>query len=177
MSIWKRFYRVLERIHKNSNELQGSSHEFEVSFERLLKSEGILPFGVHRHPNGKNNYPDFEIYDKRSFLTIELKTSKSRKISLGQTWIQSEGLYIIRYKPILQENPFLISFGNDLKSDKDDELFYRYKYDLLQLRDKYKNLSNDFRLYPCSALEYKIDETKVKQNYEIVMEYLKGKFK
>jgi len=179
MSIWKRLYCVLGRIHKDSRELKGSSFVFEKSFENLLRKDGILPLqlnGYERHPNGANHYPDFEIYDKRSFLSVELKTSKSIKIGLGQTWIQSDGLYIIRYQPkTFQENPIMISFGNDLKTDKDDELFYRYKYDLLQLRDKYKNVSKDFKLYPYSALEYKIDETKVKHNYEIVMEYLKNK--
>ena len=79
MSIWKRLYCVLGRIHKDSRELKGSSFVFEKSFENLLRKDGILPLqlnGYERHPNGANHYPDFEIYDKRSFLSVELKTSK-----------------------------------------------------------------------------------------------------
>ena len=69
----------------------------------------------------------------------------------------------------------IISFGKDMKSEKDDEYYYSYKYELLKLREKYRCVSENVKIYPCSALEYRIDKTKKKQNYEIVMEYLKIK--
>ncbi len=122
MSIWKRFSQVLEKIYNKPWEFTGRSFGFEKSFERLLFKEGILStpmIGYERHPNGSNHFPDFEIYDKRSFLSIELKTTQSNSVHLGQTWIQSDALYIIRYKPSsFQENPFLISFGKDMKSEE-----------------------------------------------------------
>lgn len=179
MSIWKRFSLVLETIYNKPWELKGRSFVFEKSFERLLFKEGILSMpmiGYERHPNGSNHFPDFEIHDKRSFLSVELKTTKSNSVHLGQTWIQSDALYIIRYKPsTFQENPFMISFGKDMKSERDDEYYYSYKYELLKLREKYRGVSENVKIYPCSALEYRIDKTKKQKNYEIVMEYLKRK--
>jgi hypothetical protein len=179
MSIWKRFSQVLERIYNKPWELKGRSFGFEKSFESLLYKEGILSLpliGYERHPNGTNHFPDFEIHDKRSFLSIELKTTKSNSVHLGQTWIQSDALYIIRYKPTsFQDNPTFISFGKDMKTEEEDMYYYSYKYELLKLREKYKGVSKNVKIYPCSALEYKIDTNKRKINFEIVMEYLKKK--
>ncbi len=62
-----------------------------------------------------------------------------------------------------------------MKSERDDEYYYSYKYELLKLREKYRGVSENVKIYPCSALEYRIDKRKKKQNYEIVMEYLKKK--
>jgi len=180
MSVWKRLGRVVQSIYLNPRLLKDSSAVHERSFEDLLCQEGILSSqssGYKHHPNGPNKWPDFHIYDHHDILPIELKSTSSKIVHMGDTWIKSHGLYVISYKPSHVIRPaVMISFGNDLKTEKDDEYFHNYHCELTKLRNKYKpksSIDSSIKLYPRSSTRYMIQEENSKKNYDNVMEYLK----
>lgn len=128
MNIWARFQRLLYTIYNNPSLLKGSGIAYEVSFEHMLRRHGILPcpgIGYERYPNGPQRWPDFHVLDKRTCLPVELKTTRRMNVCMGKTWIQSDALYLIHYRP---SDSILLSWGKDMKTEEDDRLFREFQH-------------------------------------------------
>ena len=203
MNIWYRLQRLLETLYTTPHLLHGQGQQHERSFEYLLVRYGILPvsfssslrtptIGYERHPYGAQRWPDFHIQDQRILLPVELKTSSRPLFHIGQTWIQSDALYIASYYPNKHRHSnhsnqrnytyrqtqtrntkpsVFISWGKDMKTEEEDRRFREFQYDVKHLRGQ-KIFSSPVEWYPTVQVTYRLEEERRRDCFERVREDL-----
>lgn len=178
--IWRRFEQAMQEMYENPSLLRGSGLQTEVSFERHMIRHGIFSsrkIGYERYPNGPQRWPDFHVYDERTLLPIEIKSTQSNWIYLGQTWIHSEALYIVRQ---WQRSPstssvFLLN-GRDMKTEEEDQAFKEFQFEHLQHKKKYtkhNTFISSTRWTTCLDIRYQLDASKRDIHYWRVMDDLR----
>jgi len=175
MSLWFRFQHLLHALHRTPQLLRGSGSSHEQSFERLLHHHGIFRsprIGYERHPKGPNCWPDFELYDERTVIPVELKTTSSPYVHMGETWIQSHGLYIIsRHTP---SPSIFISFGKDMRTDEEEERYRIFKEDLARFKTfSKKTFTSTAHWTVRASIRYHLEEERAEERFRSVMETLR----
>lgn len=177
MALWSRFRHLLTRLRENPPLLKGTSHRHERSFERLLH-EHTIPCspsaGYLRHPNGPNRWPDFQLHDEQRTLPVELKTTGSDLVHLGQTWIQSHGLYVISHRKKTGQPAVFIAFGKDMKTEEEDRAYEAFHAEVVAFRRRNRTLSplfhSDWSIR--TRLRYRIVEEDAEACFRRVMDVL-----
>lgn len=175
MRVWRRLEQALCELYENPRKLTGSGIQTESSFERHLIRHGIFlskRVGYERYPNGPNKWPDFHLYDERSVLPIEIKSTRCQFIHLGQTWIRSEALYIARQHP----HSVFMGLGKHMKTEEEDRLFREFYYAHKEFKEQWSR-SQRFRSpnYWSSSMEirYRLEEDKRLNMYQCLLEDLR----
>ena len=183
-TIWGRLLTLLERLHHDPTLIRGHGSGFEIEFARQLQRHGIFPskrVGYERHPNGPHKWPDFHLYDERTLIPIELKTTGRKPVHMGQTWIVSEAIYVISHhssKTRMDQTPqhsIFMAWGKDMKTEEDDHKYRDYRYAMKEFQNKY-----DQRIFSSSVewstqmeLRYRLEERDHERLYRRVMEDLR----
>ncbi len=175
MSIWFRFQHLLHALHRTPQLLRGRGPSHEQSFERLLDHHGIFRsprIGYERHPKGPNRWPDFELYDERMVIPVELKTTSSAYVHMGHTWFQSHGLYIIsRHTP---SPSIFVSFGKDMRTDEEEERYRTFKEDLARFKTfSKKTFTSTAHWTVRASIRYRLEEERAEERFRSVMETLR----
>jgi len=182
MSIWNRFQHLLRALHRTPQLLRGSGPTHEQSFEQLLVHHGIFRsprIGYERHPKGPNRWPDFELYDERMVIPVELKTTSSPYVHMGQTWFQSHGLYIIsRHAPVSPTSSarpsVFISFGKEMRTDEEEERYRVFKEDLARFKTSSKKTFTSTAHWTVrTSIRYRLEEERAEERFRSVMETLR----
>lgn len=177
-NIWSRFNLLLESAYHNPKLIKGSGLGFEESFEKQLLRHGIFPskrVGYERHPNGPQRWPDFHIYDERTLIPIELKTTRRKTVHIGQTWIEPDAIYLISHHSPLERMPFVfIGWGRDMKTDEDDRKFREFRYALKEFKHyhTHKTFLSSVEWTLKMELMFRMDKTDRHYYYSRVVEDL-----
>lgn len=178
-TIWTRFLTLLETIYHDPTLIRGHGSGFEMEFGRQLQRHGIFPskrVGYERHPNGPHKWPDFHIYDERTLIPIELKTTGRKSVHLGGTWIASEALYVISsHSSKTSLHSVFMAWGRDMKTEEDDQKYREFRYAIKEFQNKY-----DRRIFSSSVewstqmeLRYRVEERDRERLYRRVVEDLR----
>jgi|LauGreDrversion4_2_1035121.scaffolds.fasta_scaffold95791_4 hypothetical protein len=176
MRIWRRLEGALQEWYENPRRVKGSGIQFEVSFERQLIRHGIFlskKVGYERYPNGSQKWPDFHIYDERTILPIELKSTRKDWIHLGQTWIHSDALYLIHRTTIQRID---IMRGKDMKTEEDDIRFKEFQFQMKQFKsewDRSKTFSSSVNWSTSVDIRYCIQKEKQRNYFCSVLDDLR----
>lgn len=197
MNLWYRLKRLLETLYEAPHLLHGQGQQHERSFERLLLRYGILPYssfctrsirsaysnrfsptgpiGYERHPNGPQRWPDFHLCSRQILLPVELKSTRRSVLQIGQTWIQSDALYIASYRrPTLtrrDEPSVFISWGKDMKTEEEDRRFRDFQYTIKSIRGQ-RGFSSPVEWHSAVQISYRLDEERRRVCFERVREDL-----
>lgn len=186
MNLWGRFLAALEALYTAPHLLRGQGTHHERSFERLLLRHGILPFTAHhpvgyeRHPNGPQRWPDFHLRSGPILLPIELKSTSRSVLHMGQTWIQSDALYVASYyrthpsphtREASNEPSVFVSWGKDMKTEEEDRRFREFQYDVKHLRGQ-RAFSTPVEWRSTVQISYRLEEERRRVCFERVREDL-----
>jgi hypothetical protein len=176
MRIWRRVEQAIRELYESPKLLKGSGIQTEDSFERHLHRHGIFlsrKVGYERYPNGKNFWPDFHVYDDRTILPIEIKSTRHKMIHLSQTWIQSHAIYIIR---CIQPTSVFISYGKDMKTEEEDRQFKEFQFAHRTFKEEWsksKTFTSQIHWTSSMDLRYRLDDTQKANHYQRVLEELR----
>lgn len=163
-------YHILENLKNDPNILFDNKINQEKLFIDYLILNNILEYNnrccngwfFQYQINGTQKTPDFRllfIEDNISKLNIdvELKSSKKNRICLNDGWFTDDILYIISfiYK---KEKKCLISFGVDIPTEKDKEIFNRISLCKRELNVKEQNNGDYLSIFHRFANTYNCDQ-------------------
>lgn len=170
--------KALETLYQAPHLLHGQGQQHERSFERLLLRYGILPcsatcpHGYERHPHGPQRWPDFHIRSTRILLPVELKSTRRSVLQIGQTWIQSDALYVASYRRrALCDPSVFISWGKDMKTEEEDRRFREFQYDIKCIRGQ-RGFSSPVEWHSAVQIAYRLEEGRRRVCFERVREDL-----
>jgi len=106
----------------------------------------LIQFGIDhiRHPNGSQAFPDFRV----SRIGVELKSTSTQTIFLNDSFFVDDHIYLISTR-----KTSLLSFGKDLYTDQEKEVYLEYRERLASLKKQCKGVGG-LSLYPRSANRY-----------------------
>lgn len=85
------------RLYHHPDLLHGQGGTHERAFESLLRTHTHVSY--ERHPCGPQRWPDFRLYVQgMAPLSLELKTTTTTRVHLGQTWPSPESIYLVSYQ-------------------------------------------------------------------------------
>lgn len=186
MALFHRLATLLDRLYRHPTLLRGSADEHERSFERLLWLHGIFPsksrgnhaYAYHRHPNGTQRWPDFEMTTPQTTLPIELKTTSQPIVHLGATWPAPEGLYIITQRASKSKNKkntapaTWILWGKDMAKEEEGAAFRTFRHHL-QSVSTHRVFASPIRWSTSYDITYRLEEHRRHTLYRRVVDDLR----
>ncbi len=177
MALFHRLATLLDRLYRHPTLLRGSADEHERSFERLLWLHGIFPSksrgnhaSYHRHPNGTQRWPDFEMTTPQTTLPIELKTTSQPIVHLGATWPAPEGLYIITQHK--KDRKTWILWGKDMAKEEEGAAFRTFRHHL-QSVSTHRVFASPIRWSASYDITYRLEEHRRHTLYRRVVDDLR----